>query len=110
VGGILVGEIGQESEIDNFPGGYVAGAGYQGDEDADGESAAEGEAAAGNIFAIRADAEEDQERREDDAGVAEDFAFVPADPVDEWDGDEHHDGGYGAGDEAESEDGFFHGR
>jgi hypothetical protein len=74
---------------------------------ADDEAAAERQVPAG-LLTIGADAEEHQQKRQHDEGVAEDRAAVEAEPVEERQRREHHRRRQSAGDQAEGEDGFFH--
>jgi hypothetical protein len=55
-----------------------------------------------DIVAIRADAEENQQKREHNGGVADVLALVKADLVQERNGEDHHQRGKSAGNESEN--------
>src|SRR5437763_15328352 len=93
--GIFIDKVVREIEIDNLPGDHVADRRDERDQNADREGAAETDRPATEVFAIRANSEEDQQESQHDAGVADDIAFVEADPVSESKRDvqqQHHDG------------------
>ena len=62
------------------------------------------------VVAVAADAEVDQQERRHHDGVAEDHAVAGTDLVGEQKRAVHEDRDHDAGDEAEGEDGFLHGR
>ena len=62
------------------------------------------------VVAVAADAEVDQQERRHHDGVADNHAVAGADLVGEQKRAVHKDGDHDAGDQAEGEDGFLHGR
>jgi hypothetical protein len=108
LGEVAVHDAMHEVEVDDLPRDDVDGAGDEGDADADGEAPAEGDGPAGEVIAVGADAEEDEERDEDDGGIAEHQPPVAMFEVfEEGKRGDHQDRGENAGDEAEGEDGFL---
>src|SRR5262249_6889010 len=69
----------------------------------------EGDLALADIVAVRANPEESEQHGEDDRCIADNVALAHADLVVEGDGEGHHQGDEGAGDEAEGEDRLFQG-
>jgi hypothetical protein len=109
-GEVAVHEVGHEVEVEDLPHGDVADGGDEGDQDAAGEGAPEGDFAGEGVVAVAADAEVDEQERRHHHGVAESHAVAGADLVGEEKRAAHQDGDDGAGDEAEREDGFLHGK
>jgi hypothetical protein len=108
-GEVAVHEVGHEIEVQNFPHNNVADGADERDKDAASEGAAEGDLAREGVVAVAADAEVDEQERRHHNGVAEDQAVVAgADLVRDEQRSAHEDGHDQAGDEAESEDDFFH--
>jgi hypothetical protein len=109
-GEVAVHEVGHEVEVDDLPNGDVADAGDEGDQEAAGEGAGKGDLAGEGVVAVAADAEVDQQERRHHDGVAESHAVAGADLVSEQKGAVHQNRHDEAGDEAEGENDFLHGR
>ena len=109
-GEVAVHEVRNEVEVENFPHGDVADGGDESDENTAGEAAAEGDLASEGVVAVAADAEVDEQERRHHDGVAEGHAVAGADLVGEEQRAAHEHGHDEAGDKAEGEDGFLHGR
>ena len=101
-GPVVVHHVGHEVEVDDLPGEDVDAARNEGDAEADEEGSAKGDGAVGEVVAVGADAEVDEQRDEDDGGVADDEALVAVlEGVEEGEGRDHEDRGEDAGDKAE---------
>ena len=105
---IFIDKVVREIEIDNLPSDHVADGRDERDQNADREGAAESDRPAADVFAIRANSEEDQQESQHDAGVADDLAFVETDLVDEQHRAEHHQRHHGAGNQTEAQHYLFH--
>ena len=73
---VAVHEAMHEIEVEDLPSEDIDGAGDESDADADRESSAESDVAVGDIVAVGADAEEDEQCREDDRSVANEEGSV----------------------------------
>ena len=100
-GPVAVHEVGHEVEVEDLPGGDVAGDGDEGDQEAAGEGATEGDLAVEGVVAIAADAEVDEQEGRHHDGVADQHAVAGAELAGEENGAVHKDGDDDAGDEAE---------
>jgi hypothetical protein len=109
-GEIAVHEVRHEVEVDHLPHGDVADAGDQGDQNPARERPPERDFPGQRVVAVAADAEVDQQERRHHRGVAQNQAVAGADLVGDEKVPAHQDGDHDPGDEAEREDGFFHGR
>src|SRR5262249_3468809 len=106
---VLVPEVGHELEVDDLPGKDVADTRDQRDRNPDREGLAEGDMAATDVVAIRPGAEEDQQKRQYDDGIAANiFAVAEACLVGEGQVGHHQNGGDGAGNQSKGEDRLFH--
>src|SRR5262249_17654851 len=101
-------EVRHEVVVDDLPGRDIKKAGNDGDADADGEGFTESDLAFADVVAVRANPKEGEQHGQDDGRIADDVAVVQANLVLEGDGDGHHQGGEGAGNEAEDQNGLFH--
>jgi hypothetical protein len=108
LGGVLLGKVGHELVVDDFPRRNVKAVGEKGDQDSHGESSGERQLSAGDVVAIRADAEEDEQSGQHDGGVAENESLVAADFVQERNRGQHGHGGDQSGDHSEGQHGFLH--
>ena len=61
LGGVLLGKVRHESVVDDFPRRNVEAVGENGDQDSHGETSGERQLSAGDVVAVGADAEEDEQ-------------------------------------------------
>ena len=108
LGGILLGKIGHELEIDDLPRRDVEAVGENGDQDPHGECSAERQLPVGDIVAVGADAEEDEQPGQHYGGIAKNESLVATEFVQKRNRGEHGHGRDHSGDHSEDQNGLSH--